>query len=92
MLNNLGVVARDQSQFDEAAQYYAQALAICEEIGAVDVANTVRTNIAYLAEQQHAGPTEQREEEPHERPKEQRREPSKRRRRWPFGRRPHRVE
>jgi tetratricopeptide (TPR) repeat protein len=51
-LTNLGVVARDQSQFAEAAQYYTQALAICEEIGAVDVANTVRTNIAYLEEQQ----------------------------------------
>ncbi len=50
-LTNLGALARVQGRPDEAARDYAEALAICEAIGAVDLANTVRGNIAFLAEQ-----------------------------------------
>lgn len=52
LLSNLGGLARVQGRPDEAARDYAEALAICEAIGAVDLANTVRGNIAFLAEQQ----------------------------------------
>jgi tetratricopeptide (TPR) repeat protein len=51
-LTNLGALARVQGRPDEAARDYAEALAICEAIGAVDLATTVRGNIAYLKQQQ----------------------------------------
>lgn len=51
-LINLGALARVQRRPEVAARNYAEALAICEAIGAVDLANIVRGNIAYLAEQQ----------------------------------------
>jgi Flp pilus assembly protein TadD len=48
-LNSLGALASDLGRFDEAARDYALALAICQAIGAVDLANTVRGNIAAAA-------------------------------------------
>jgi tetratricopeptide (TPR) repeat protein len=54
-LTNMGALARAQGRPEEAARCYEQALAICEEIGAVDLANTVRGNMDYLAQQQQPG-------------------------------------
>jgi tetratricopeptide (TPR) repeat protein len=51
-LTNMGALARAQGRPEAAARYYEQALAICEQIGAVDLANTVRGNMEYLAQQQ----------------------------------------
>ena len=47
-LDNMGDLARDHSRPEEAARYYEQALAIFEEIGAVDSARIVRRNLAAL--------------------------------------------
>jgi hypothetical protein len=41
-------LARSQGRLEEAARYYEQALAILEEIGAIDAARTVRENAAAL--------------------------------------------
>jgi Tfp pilus assembly protein PilF len=59
-LTNLGALARAMGRPEEAARDYTQALAICDAIGAVDLANTVRGNIAYLNEQQAAARQEGR--------------------------------
>jgi tetratricopeptide (TPR) repeat protein len=85
-LTNMGALARVRGHPAEAAQNYAQALAICEEIGAVDLANIVRGNIAYLNEQQdqqQSQPQDQQQSQPQEQPSQQSRRP----RWWPFGRR-----
>lgn len=47
-LNNLGLLAHDQGRKEVAARYYEQALAIFEEIGAVDSARRVRENLAWV--------------------------------------------
>jgi hypothetical protein len=47
-LNNLGSLADALGRPEEAARYYEQALAILEEIGAVDSARVVRENLAAL--------------------------------------------
>jgi len=44
-LNNLGLLASDLGRPEEVARYYEQALAIVEDIGAVDLARTVRENL-----------------------------------------------
>lgn len=47
-LNNLGYLARSMGQPEQARDYYTQALAISQEIGAVDNARIDSNNLAYL--------------------------------------------
>ncbi len=70
-LTNLGALARVQGRPEEAARDYEQALAICEAIGAVNLANTIRGNMEFLAQQQ------QQQQQPRQ----------GRRHWWPFARR-----
>jgi tetratricopeptide (TPR) repeat protein len=46
--NNLGYLAESLGQADAARRYYELALAIFQEIGAVDSARVVANNLAYL--------------------------------------------
>ena len=47
-LNNLGELADDLGEQEQARSYYEQALAIFQEIGAVDSARVVRENLDAL--------------------------------------------
>jgi tetratricopeptide (TPR) repeat protein len=84
-LNNLGYLADGLGQKEQARDYYERALAIFQEIGAVDSVRVVAGNLAYLDSRDTA--SGEAPDAPPDTPAIPQEElPQQKRRRWPWQR------